>query len=134
MEKQCNRCCLVKAVDQFGFTGRPDGSRRGVCLECRRQRERETYGERVKAAGWSVEEDAVILAHYWEGGVNTCKPLLPERSVQSIQQRAHRLKMTRAIADESVPWPLPQQESAPMHLLFQRTALPVFSSALVPSV
>lgn len=131
MEKQCNKCGEVKPLEAFPPTGNNVGTgRRGHCRECHREVQRANYGVRTKAGPWTVAEDEVITDNYMSGGAGACVPLLPGRTLSAIQQRACRLGMSQGYSD-SIPWPLPQQDSAMDHLLFQRTRVPVFASALV---
>lgn len=53
---------------------------------------------------WTSEEDAIIAEHYPKGGSSLCKEHLPHRSVSSIEQHAHKLKVyfrgRRTVEDE----------------------------------
>ena len=134
MERKCSRCEVVKPLAAFPSMGR-GGKKRGVCAECRRAQERGRYVPRGGSAKWTPEEDELIVDNYPHGGAALCRALLTGRSIGSIQQRAFRLGVAFGVIESAdLPWPLPQQDSAPMHLLFQRTAVPVFASALVASV
>lgn len=64
---------------------------------------------------WSSFADEVIESMYPEGGAKACKPLLPDRSIAAIQQRAFRLgittRMNPAIGHQEL-WPRPKEERA----------------------
>lgn len=135
MEKQCIKCSKVKPLSCFELSS--SGKHRGQCRDCRREQALARYHQReeVAAAGWSAFADDVIRERYPAGGAAACRPFLPDRTVAAINKRASRLGVSAEGYEWSdLPWPLPQQDSAPMHLLFQRAALPVFGSALVGSI